>query len=225
MLIAYCILQPEIMHSLITSYLLQSRECNLPGIGNLQMIHTPASTDAANNRILLPFERIIFKNQDYSKSHGLVKYIADKKQIEQSEAEDLLNNFCKEWKEKINAGGKLVFETIGSIQKNVDGIIVFEKENIYNFLQPISVNDPYYKTEEPVAIDEEPTVSEVFEEKDEDVVIERSYWGLWALILLAIGSAIFFFHFKDIKLSGSTIGNQHHFTLDPPTATYNFQNK
>ena len=218
-------MHPEIMHSLITSYLLQSKECVLPGIGTLQILHTYATSNTANSLLLPPSEKIIFKKEEQSKSPCLVKYISAKKNIEQSKAEDLLNNFCKEWKEKINAGEKLNFETNGSIQKNVDGIIVFEKENIYNFLQPISVNDPYYKTEEPVAIDEEPTVSEVFGEKDEDVVIERSYWGLWALILLAIGSAIFFFHFKDIKLSGSTIGNQHHFTLDPPTATYNFQNK
>ncbi len=208
------------MQSLITSYLLQSKECILPGIGMLQIIHTPASTDAAANRILPPFEGIIFKSEDHSKSPGLVKYIADKKNIKPSEAEYLLNDFCKEWKEKINAGEKLSFETVGSIHKNADGIIVFEKENTLNFLKPISVEDAYHRTEEPVAINEEPIVPEVFEEKEEDIVVERTYWGLWALILVAIGAVMLFYHFKDHKLTGTSIGNQNHYAVDSATATH-----
>ncbi len=213
------------MHSLITSYLLQSKECVLPGIGVLQVIHTPASTDVPNNRILPPSEEIIFKKEDHSKSPGLTKAIAYKKDIEESKAENLLDNFCKEWEERINKGEKLTFETVGSIQKNADGVITFERGNIFNYLQPISVNNPYHRTEQPVSIDEAPPMSEVFEEKNDDVVVERSYWGFWALILLAVGSLMLFFHFKDHKLSGSTVGNQKRFAIDSAKATYNVPNK
>ncbi|HEY8690400.1 MAG TPA: HU family DNA-binding protein [Chitinophagaceae bacterium] len=208
------------MHSLITSYLLQSKECILPGIGMLQIIHTPASTDTTTSRILPPFEGIIFKREDYSKSPGLVKYIADKKHIEQSEAENLLNDFCKEWKEKINAGEKLSFKTVGSIQKNADGEIVFEKENTFNFLRPITIADAYHRTEKQATITEDPIVPEVFEEKEENTIVERSYWGLWALILLAIGAVMLFYHFKDHKLTGTYIGNQNHYAVDSATATH-----
>jgi hypothetical protein len=205
------------MRSLITSYLLQSKECVLPGIGTLHTIHTPASTDAATRRILPPFEEFIFKHEDNSKSPGLVKYIADKKHIDQSEAENLLNDFCKEWKEKINTGEELRFETVGSILKNADGAIVFEKENTFNFLQPISVEQTYNKTEEPVVI-EEPIVPEVFEKKDEHIVVERTWWGLWALILLAIGAVMMFYYFKDHK--STSFGNQNHYAVDSATATH-----
>ena len=208
------------MQLLLTSYLLQSKECILPGIGVLQIIHTPASTDTATNRILPPFEGIVFKKEDHSKSTGLVKYIADKKNIEQSDAESLLQNFCKEWKEKINAGEKLNFETVGSIQKNADGATIFQKENQFNFLQPITVTAAYHRIEIPDTIVEKPAEPEVFEEADEDIVIERSYWGLWALILLAIGFVMAFYHFKVHGLSGSTIGNQHQYIIDSANATY-----
>ena len=212
------------MHLLITSYLLQNKECTLPGIGILLIIHTPASTDAATNRILPPFEGIFFKKDDHSKSPGLVKYIAAKKNIEEVDAENLLNDFCKEWKEKINAGEKLNFETVGTIQNNAEGIIVFEKENAANFLQPISVVQAYDKKELPEPVIEQ-TMPEVFETGDEDVVVERSYWGLWALILLAIGSVIIFYHFKENGLSRSTIGNQHQYPVDSTGATYTIPDK
>ncbi|MDB5221684.1 MAG: hypothetical protein JWN83_351 [Chitinophagaceae bacterium] len=210
------------MHSLITSYLLQSKECILPGIGILQVINTPASTDAATRRLLPPSEEIIFRKESHSKSPGLVKYIVGKKHIQQSEAEELLNDFCKEWKEKINAGEKLDLEGIGSIQKNTDGIISFEKENSFNFLQPIIVDNLYKSVEEPLLIDKDPEVNEYKEE--EEVIVERgekSYWGLWALILLAIGSVVIFYHFKDYKIiTGSSVGNQHKYIIDSAGATY-----
>lgn len=213
------------MNSLIRSYLLQSKECILPGIGVLQIIHTPASTDVAANSILPPFEGIIFKNEDHSKSPGLVKYIATKKNIEQSESEGLLDNFCNDWKEKMNEGEKLTFETVGSLQKNIDGVIVFKKENIVNFLQPIPVSITYRRTELPEPVIKEQPVPEVFESADEDVVIERSYWGLWALILLAIGAVMAFYHFKVHGVTGSTMGNQHQYIIDSSTATYTVPGK
>lgn len=214
------------MHSLITSYLLQSKECVLPGIGVLQIIHTPASTDSAHNRILPAYETIIFKREDRTASPDLVKYIAAKKHIHQGEAEELLNDFCKEWKVKMDAGEKLVFETIGSLQKNAEGIIFFEKEKNVGFFQPININSVYQRTAAPPIIEEEPALPEVNEfevnqyKEEEKVVIERSYWGLWALILLAVAAVMLFYHFKDHTPSASNIGNQHKFMIDSAAATY-----
>ncbi len=214
------------MHSLITSYLLQNKECILPGIGVLQIIHTPAGSDHANSRLLPPFEEIIFKKESHTKSEKLVKYIADKKHIQQAEAENLLTNFCDEWNEKINAGGRLEFETVGSIQKDADNVTGFERESCYNFLQPIAVNK-VYKSEashEQLKKDTETVTARHMASQEntfeEDVVIERSYWGFWALILFAIGSVMLFYYFKDHKLSGSSAGNQHIYTIDSATATY-----
>ena len=138
------------MHYLITSYFLQSNHCVLPGIGVLKLIHRGASTDAANNILLPPNEEIIFNTEDHSKSPDLVKYIANKKQIDKIEAENLLDNFCREWKEKIDAGEKLNFEILGSIMKNENGKIIFKKENTVNFLQPIAIETPYKNADEEV---------------------------------------------------------------------------
>lgn len=214
------------MRSLITSYLLQSKECILPGIGILKIIHTPASTDANNNRILPPFEGIIFKKENHSKSPGLVKYIADKENIEVNEAQDQLYNFCNEWKEKINAGERLDLETVGSIQKNADGLISFERSSNFNFLLPVPVKNNFIAIEKPLATDKILRFQEAKElkaeskELKEDIIVERSYWGLWALILLAIGFVLIFYHFINHGLPGSGIGNQSTITVDSAAATY-----
>ena len=119
------------MHSLITSYLIQCKECTLPGIGDLRIINTGASTDTANNQLLPPFEEVIFRTGSGTASSGLINYIAGKKQIPLAEAENVLNNFCKDWKEKIGAGERLIFKTLGSIHKSADGSVVFERERSF----------------------------------------------------------------------------------------------
>ncbi len=211
------------MHSLITSYLLQNKECILPTIGVLQVIYTPAAADTDNSRILPPSENIIFKKEDHSTSPGLTEYIAVQKQIGQADAENLLNNFCKDWKEKINAGEKLHFETLGSIQKSADGEIIFENEKGSDFLQPLTV-DNVYKSKQPLYIPDEAVVQEDAT-VPQDVVVEKSHWGIWALILFALGLVMLFYHFKDHRLSRSNMGNQHKFIIDSAGATYKLPGK
>jgi nucleoid DNA-binding protein len=213
------------MQSLITSYLLQSKECALPGLGVLKIIHTPASTDAANNKLLPPFEQVIFKNEAGGPSAGLIKYIADKKQVDPKEAEDRLENFCSEWKEKINAGEPLIFVTLGSLQKDTDGRITFNRDKANYFLAPVTIDKTYRREEraeqtmeKDAGVEEPVTVEEA--SYNEEVIVERSYWGLWALILLAIGLVMLFYHFKDRPLTGSSMGNQQPLRADTATATY-----
>ncbi len=214
------------MKSIATSYLLQSKECILPGIGILQIRNVSAKTDIVNNQILPPVSEILFKEDSQLKSPALVKYIADKKHIDLIEAEDTLILFCNEWKEKMIGGDKMNFKTLGFLQKNAENKIIFERESSFNFLKPIAVNIAYEPIKEPVIVKEEPVLLKTvdFKEEEENVVLEKSYWGLWALILLAIASVMLFFHFK-IHETGSVIGNQKHFTIDSAAPTYSIPKK
>lgn len=196
------------------------------------MINISASTNAASKQLLPPCDEIMFKKEDHLVSPGLVKYIADKKNIGQSEAEELLNSFCKEWEDKISKGEILSFTTLGSIQKNDDDITYFRKEGSPVLLQPIDVNDTYQRGGEAVLDDKElqepgqTQQPEIFENsEEEEVVVERSYWGLWALILLATGFVMLFYHFKGNKLNGTSVGNHHSYSIDSAAATYNRSGK
>ena len=209
------------MRSLITSYLLQNKECRLSGIGMLRIISTPATSDTANNLLQPPFDGIIFTAGTDSFSTGLIDYIAKKNQISTKESEIELNEFCKEWKEKIKRGEILTLDIVGSIKKNDDGLMIFEKERSFNLLKPIPVNDLYQKNNEPSPIAEEQTITDIneFEEK-ETVIVEKTNWAFWAIILLAVGFVFIFYHFKDHAFSGSTIGNQKKPIIDSAAAGY-----
>lgn len=208
------------MHSIITSYLLQCKECALPGIGSLKVNHISASADVANKQILPPKDEIVFTEKENVTPGGLIKYIAKKKNIDVDTAENVLKDFCREWKEKINAGEELRLETIGSLKKNSGRNIYLEEDKNFNFLQPISVKKIYEK-EEPVTIakpKETVTLEQTYE--NEEVIIKRLTWGIWAMILIAIASATICYHFYTYKLTPSSLGNQNHFTVDSADARH-----
>src|SRR5258705_8285780 len=82
-------------------------------------------------------KEIVFNEQAVFLSSGLINYIALKKKIPPGEAENLVNNFCKEWKEKIEAGEALCFESFGCLQKNDSGIISFKKDEGPVYFKPV----------------------------------------------------------------------------------------
>lgn len=214
------------MYSLITSYLLQSKECTLPGIGSFKINSIPAIADAANKQILPPNDEIFFTEKENVNFGGLAKYIAAKKNIDIKSAEEQLNDFCKEWNGKIKTGEELHFETIGTIKKNSEGNIYFEKAEKLNYLQPIQVENIYEK-EEPLTV-EEPEETVVVEQEDYnngEIVTKRPSWGIWAVSLMVISFAVIFYHFYDHRLSSSSLGNQNKLLIDSASATYSVPSK
>ncbi len=75
----------EIMLSTITSYLIQTGKCALPYIGFFNTDYKPASTDIVNKQILPPVEEIIFGEETIHLFPGLIKYIAFKRNIAQTD--------------------------------------------------------------------------------------------------------------------------------------------
>lgn len=208
------------MQSLITSYLLQNKECTLDGIGSLQLKKIPSKFDSDTKEILPPAEEIILHNST-SDNAGFIKYIADKKNISFDEAKDIYSNFCKDWKEKIEAGEELMLEPFGAIQKSADGKIYFERKRLPNFYHTIPVEEIYQQATL-ISGKEEDLNNDVISNNtvEDEVVVERSHWGWWAAILLAIAFAVIFFQLKDKRLSGSSAGNQKKIIADSATATY-----
>lgn len=210
------------MQSLITSYLIQNKKCFLPGIGVLKIIHTPASTDHAANLVLPPFETVVFSKEESNTNTGFTQYVSRRKQIPAAEAEDEITSFCNNWKERINAGESLVLDSIGSL-KNNEGNIFFQREKRFDFFQPVEIGVPYQREEEVIR---EPEVTVARDsvlgktEAGENYVVEKSYWGLWALILLAIGLMVLFYYYKDRAFTGASSGNQNKIQLDSAKGTY-----
>ena len=74
------------MWNLITSYIVQSGECVLPGIGTFTLVTTPATLDVVNKEMLPPHTEFRFtdktgqptdKRKDFFRRNDLIQFYWD----------------------------------------------------------------------------------------------------------------------------------------------------
>lgn len=211
------------MQELITSYLIQKKECHLPLLGSFTIKQGPASLDIAD-KMITPFtDEIIYSENETYLPDGLKNYISQLQHIQVDEAEEKINNWCLSTKMKLDSGEKIIFDSIGMLQKSPAGNILFEKENSINFYEPVIAERVIHKNaEHAVLVGDKETTSGVMNEfYREDVLTEKKYsWKLWAIILLILSLLILIFYFSNHAFSVNGIANHAAFPVQQAPATY-----
>src|SRR5580693_6480891 len=95
------------MQALITSYLIQKKECNLPLLGHFRIKIKPADFEKANKQIFPPADEILYSEFGGNLSGDLITYIANQQNITPDEAQWKINNWCNHAKERIDSGEKI----------------------------------------------------------------------------------------------------------------------
>ncbi len=213
------------MQDLITSFLVQAKECSLPGIGKFRIITTPPELDIANKIMSPPTDEILFSVRPDKVPEELIKYISHKKNITQTEALETIKNWCRETKEKMNAGEKIIFEFIGILQKNASGNIFLQTQKPYNFFEPVIAERVIHKSAEHAILvgDKETTSSIMNRFLNEEETVKKSSRKIIVIILLTIALTILFIHFYSHPFSLSSTGNQIQHSPEVPDATYSAQ--
>ncbi len=210
------------MQDLITSYLIQAKDCSLPGIGNFKIITIPANIDVANKQMLPPSDKIIFSERTDKISDELIKYIAYKENIEEAAAKEKIKEWSKSIKERIALGEEIFFNPIGSIQRDFSGKVFFKEQEVTIFFEPAIAERVIHKDSNHAVLvgDKETTSSEMNLILHEEVTIKNSSWKIMALILLVIALVILFLHFYNSLPGSNPTGNQNKFSIAQPAATY-----
>jgi len=212
------------MQDLITSFLIQAKECSLPQIGKFSIETLSPELDVANKRFYPSTDKIIFSARPDQHIEELVKYISEKEDESEKEAKEKLKRWCENTKEKLNAGEKITFKSLGTLQKNPSGII-FETENREQFFEPVVAERVIHKNVSHAVLvgDKETTSSVMNQFLNEEEIVTNSSWKVIALILLAIAVIILFVHFYMHSFSFSAIGNENSISSQSPAGTYSQQ--
>jgi nucleoid DNA-binding protein len=211
------------MQDLITSFIIQSKECKLAEIGKFTVITKPAKTDIANKQITPSFKEIHFNKREEKISDELVKYVADKKEISSFEAFSEIKKWCVETKEKLRNGEEILLNSLGVLKKESSGNIFFENRIGTPFFAPVAAERVIHKnSEHAVLVGDRQTTSSVMNQfyKEEETATKSNAWKIIAIILLAIALVILFFHFYGHPFSLSEFGNQLKTVPQSPPATY-----
>ncbi len=211
------------MQDLIASYLIQSKECHLPLLGNFTIMQVPALLDIANKKIVPSTDEIIFSEMENYLSEGLKNYVSNLYNVSGYEAEERINNWCLDAKIKLDSGGKINFNSVGTLQKSPVGNIFFQSQKPINFYEPVTAERVIHKNaEHAVLVGDKETTSVVMNEfyrEDASTSKEKS-WKIWAVILSVICLLALLFYFSSHKFSEKGIANPSVIPVQQPSATY-----
>ncbi len=211
------------MQELIASYLIQKGECHLPLLGSFTIKQEPASLDIADKIMSPSTNEVIYNENGIYLPDGLKNYISHIQHIQVHEAEEKINNWCLNAKMKLDVGEKINFDSIGTLQKDPAGNVLFQTMDGINFYEPVIAERVIHKNaEHAVLVGDKETTSGVMNEfYREDVIIEKKYsWKLWAIILAVLSLLILIFYFSSHAFSVNGIGNQSSFPIQKSPATY-----
>lgn len=211
------------MQDLITSFIIQSKECKLADIGKFTIVTTPAKADIANKRITPAFKEILFNKREETISDELIKYVADKKNISSSEALADIKKWCADTKEKLKNGEAILLQSLGVLKKEPAGNIYFENQIATPFFAPVAAERVIHKnSEHAVLVGDRETTSSVMSQfyREEEPATKKNARKIITIILLAIALVILFFHFYGHPFSLSEFGNQVKTVPQSSPATY-----
>ncbi|MGH2564023.1 MAG: hypothetical protein ACRDE5_05905 [Ginsengibacter sp.] len=211
------------MQDLFASYLAQKKICNIPHLGCFRIKTKPAELDVADKKMFPPASEIIFNEiAGNNPAEDLIEYVAAHKHISTEAAQEKIATWCSDAKKKLASGEKIIFRSVGSLQKNAAGNIFFQSGKQNNFYEPVSAERVIHENEEHAVLvgDKETTSSAMNEFYRDDIIETKSTWKIWAIVLLAVSLLILIYHFYNNKPTTSGTGNQSSFTIQEPPASY-----
>ncbi len=213
------------MQDLITSFIVQSKECKLPQIGKFNVVVTPSESDIANKQITAPTFKIIFSPREEKISDGLIKYVAARKKIGIAEALKEIQNWCGSIKAKLKNGEEILLAPLGSLKKGATGNLFVQTESSALFFEPVAAERVIRKNSEHAMLvgDKETTSSAMNQFYNEVIVSKNQTWKIVAFILLVIALVLLFFYFYGHPFSISELGN--HQKVVPPSAPNTYFSK
>lgn len=212
------------MQKIITSYLVQKKECNLPGLGNFKINMVPAHLDVANKKMFPPSTEIIFSEGDVHLRKDLVKYISTQQNVDEHQAAENITRWCHNVSESLDAGEKIIFESIGNLQKNATRNIFLSTKNKNRLYEAVTANRVVHKDEDhPVLVGDRQTTSAVMNEyyKAETVFGRKISWKISATVLFGLVLLSLIMHFSYHGFTTAGTGNQISISPLPPPVSYN----
>lgn len=127
------------MFALLNQYLVEFRQLQLPGIGQLELAAKPAEYLSADRQFAAPQwqARLLSTQQSAGPSsfQPLMSFIAVELDVSEEDAFDLFQSFCHKIKNELNSLLSVKWEGLGVLNKN-DNTISFLPEDITGIYKP-----------------------------------------------------------------------------------------
>ncbi len=202
------------MIDILNQYLFQHSGINVPGLGTILIEKTPAKSDFVNRQIFPP--EFIFRFDKYydTPDKDFFTYLSSGMSIPDYEAIQEYNQFAQDFRSKIKLEDKAVWKDVGVFFKNSSGDIEFEQLPVYQYLYKPIVAERVLRSDASHAIlvgDREKTnfeMTELLNEDNQQKVVKKQVWPLYAIVLFAVAVIFLVFHFYRYGVTLESISNR-----------------
>ncbi len=158
------------MYNLIAASFFQNKQCQLPGIGSLWLVTTPAQTDFVNTLIKAPVQKIVFNAQ--------------------TDAKNIFNEFsaiAELLKKKLEEGEQVNIKGLGVLYKNEAGDFDFAGVQLPDFFMPsvTALRVIRQHAQHAILVGDKETNNAAMTEYFNDTAETKDKWWIWALIIAA----------------------------------------
>ncbi|HVZ95428.1 MAG TPA: hypothetical protein VG847_01030 [Chitinophagaceae bacterium] len=209
------------MQDVLTSYLIQKKECSLPYIGSFKIIRISPEPDITGKLFSAPADEIIYSASSHYNSGDLTQYVAVAENVNTDEAEERINNWCLNQKMNLENNEEVLFEPLGSLRKDDSGNIVFEKKNRTMFYDAVvAVRVVHKDVDHPVLVGDTETTSSIMNEFLKKEAPAEKSWRMPALILAVIAVLLFVYFFHERPVSATGVSNNASIEVKAPAPAY-----
>jgi len=209
------------MEDIITSYLVQKKECSLPHLGSFKVIRHLPEIDPAANQIAAPVDEIIFSQPADNISGGLVQYMSSLESTSYADAEEKIILWCLNKKISLDRKAKIVLEPFGSLSADESGHIVFNRKKATCFYENLTASEITRLDAEHYELAKEKAPSgEADRPSGETPVKQKAGGKIIAIIVAAIALAILIYYFTRHPFTLQGISNHSTFEVKPLVPTY-----
>jgi hypothetical protein len=191
------------MHHLIASYLFQNKTCPLPGMGTLFIKPAIAESNFLDKTFRLKQPEIVFETKE-SDANNLLDFIAFKTNNSVLQSIELLGQYCNKVKAALIADNTATIEGVGNFNTDNTGNFIFKPNNLpVAFLQPVTaVRVIRPLTEHNILVGDKETTNTLMNEYfNEDVLVKKNRWWIWAIVLAVIALLAILIYTNNANLS------------------------
>ncbi len=192
------------MYDELYEYLLLNRSLTVPGIGTFLLERSPARLDFTDKLIYPPVFSIGIKESELSVDFS-----------------GRINDLVSGWKKKIDNGGIINWEGVGTIQKDDSGAVEFIAAS-HLVEDPVpAIRVLRERAEHSVRVGEdERTSTQMTEMLSETTDVKRSLWWAWAAAIGLFALIFLGWYFSENGVEPGSTANGKKLILLPTTATY-----
>ncbi len=200
------------MLQLLHQYLIQHRSVSLPGLGTIQLQHIPAIINFTDHLIEPPSLKALLDDTQDTPGKSLFQYMSEKLGIEEWEAIKKLNDFSFDLKNDLRQGRELVWEDIGTLKFNTEGVLQLEAVSVSNdHMYPLPAQRIIRTDANHTILRGDTEVSESFFTEAHVAPEQRDASGrqlIWVLVLVIIGLTLLFLYLYDTGFDIYSIFNR-----------------